>query len=303
MRRAAALFTLLLGGWAPAAASPVSSPAVPWAALHFEARKLLLSATSVVRADLVPAEQLVPLLRQPPGEAGIPPPSWVVRLTVETDLPVGRDEAITTWLHPTTFAALQTHKRTFGKRQYEKVFRYVTGGYYEWRRAPANDREANLSPAAWSERREEWIRLTTPPPAAAVLVDPYALLYLASAARLHLPGQRLTTWTVSRNQLVELSLADGGLTRRPVDYVESLASGERRQRGDLLVRLIHVGAATTNTPAHGQVDLGFLGMQGELTVFLDAASGVPVELVGRTRSVGQLVVRLTRVELASAPTS
>ncbi len=302
MRRAAVLLILLAGGGAPAAASPPPSPAVPWAALHFEARKLLLSATSVIRRDTLPAEQLAPLLRQPPGGVGVAPPSWVVRLAVETDLPVGRDETVTTWLHPTTFAALQTHKRTFGKRQYEKVFRYATDGYYEWRRAPANNREAELPPETWSDRREEWNRPATAPPATAALVDPYALLYLLSAAQLHLPGQRLTTWTISRDQLVELSMTDGGLTRRPVDYVESFASGERRQRGDQLVRLIHVAAATSHTPARAQVDLGFLGMQGELTVFLDATSGVPVELVGRTRSVGQLVVRLTRVELAAAPT-
>ncbi|MEP0774386.1 MAG: hypothetical protein HRF46_08490 [Acidobacteriota bacterium] len=302
MRRAAALFTLLLGGCAAAAASPPPTPAVPWGALHFEARKLLLAATSVVRADLLPAEQLVPLLRQPPGDAALAPPTWVVRLTVETDLPMGRDETVTTWLHPTTFAALQTHKRTYGKRQYEKVFRYVTNGYYEWRRAPASEREAGLPPEAWSDRREGWNRLATAPPVAAVLVDPYALLFLASAAQLHLPGRRLTIRTLSRDQLVELAMTDGGLTRRPVDYLESCSSGERRHRGDQLVRLVHVAAATGITPARAQVDLGFLGMQGELSVFLDAASGVPVELVGRTRSLGQLVVRLTRVELASAPT-
>lgn len=303
MRRAAAFFTLLVVGWAAAAASPPPNPAVPWGALHFEARKLLLAATSVIRADILPAEQLGPLLRQPPGETGVAPPAWVVRLTVETDLPVGRDETVTTWLHPTTFAALQTHKRTFGKRQYEKVFRYATNGYYEWRRAPASEREAGLPPERWSDQRGEWVRAASTLPLPAALVDPYALLYLASAAQLHLPGRRLTTWTVSRNQLVELSMTDGGLTRRPVDYLESLASGERRHRGDQLVRLVHVAAATGNTPARAQVDLGFLGMQGELSVFLDAASGVPVELVGRTRSVGQLVVRLTRVELAAAPTT
>lgn len=300
---AAVFIALAVGaGGAPASPTPSLPPAVAWRALHFEARKFGLSATSVVRSDFLSADQLVPTLRQPPEAEGVAVPAWVVRLTVETDLPVGRDETVTTWLNPSTFAALQTSKRTYGKRQYEKVFRFVTKGYYEWRRAPADHREAGLPPETWSDQREGWNRPATAPSATAVLVDPYALLYLASAAQLHLPGRSLTTWTISRDQLVELSMTDGGLTRRPVDYLEILASGEQRHRGDQLVRLVHVAAAASHTQARGQVDLGFLGMQGELTVFLDAASGVPVELVGRTRSIGQLVVRLTRVELAAAPT-
>lgn len=283
--------------------APPPAPPVPWAALHFQARKLGLSATSVIRSEVVPAATLAPLLREPPGVRGVPLPAWVVRLTVETDLPVGRDEQVQVWLDPATFAALQADKQTYGKRQYVKLHRYVTDGYYEWRYAPANQREAGRSPETWSARREGWAR-SAGALAGGAVVDPYTLLYIVSATQLHRPGGRLTTWIVSRGRLVELSFANGGLTRRRVDHVESWGEGERRHRGDALVRLVQVTAAgAASAPQDGKVDLGFLGMQGELTIALDADSGIPVEVSGRTRAVGQLVVRLTRAELTAAPTS
>ncbi len=289
-----------LGGTSGQAAEPpMAPPAVPWKALHFEARKLVLSATSVVRSEVVPAGSLAHTLREPPETMGVPLPAWVVQVSVETDLPGKRREQVRVWLDPNTFAALQTHKRTFGKRPYEKVFRYVTGGYFEWRRAPVNEREGLLPPQAWSDLREGWTGSSEVSAATTVLTDPYALLYLASAAQLHRPGRSFTASIASRGRLVELTFADGGLTQKRVDYLERWPGGERRRRTEALVRLLTVSAAGSAGDRGGErVELGFLGMQDGLVITLDAASGIPVELFGRTHAVGSLVVRLTRADLA-----
>ncbi len=297
------LVALALGGASgDGAEPPPPPPAVPWTALHFEARKLALSATTVIRSELLQAASLAPLLREPPGKGGVPIPAWVVQVSIDTDLPVGRDEQVRVWLHPATFAALQADKRTFGRRPYAKLFRYVTGGCYEWRHAPASEREALLSPPDWSDLRQGWAGGTGAGAEEIVIADPYALLYIVSAAQLHRPGRSLTAWIVSRGRLVELILADGGLTRRRVDHLESWSGGERRRSADALVRLVEVNtAASAGDPGRDRVDMGFLGMQDGLTIALDAGSGIPVELSGRTRAVGSLVVRLTRAELASPP--
>jgi len=289
-------------GNSQAAETEAAPAAAPWTALHFEARKLLASATSVIRYELLPAAALAEQLREPPGFKGVPLPPTVVQLSVETDLPVGRDEQVRVWLDPVTFAALQTEKRTFGKRPYEKLFRYVSGGYYEWRRAPADEREAPLSPQEWSDLSHGWAGSRGAVPDNTVLADPYALLYIVSAAQLHRPGGHLTAWIVSRGYPVELAFADAGLTRRSVDYLERWPGGERRRRADALVRLVHVRTAGRGGGAtHQRVELGFWGMQDGLTIALDAGTGVPLEFSGRARTVGPLVVRLIRAELPAPP--
>lgn len=298
-----AIFALAVGA-APASAAPLPAPGVAWVALHWEARKLLLSATTVIRCETQPGERLAPFLRAAPGGTGVLSPPWVVRLTIETDLPVGRDEVVWTWLDPASFAALQTEKRTFGKRPHVKVFRYIHGGYYEWRRAPANEAEARLPPEAWSALRESSALGAEALPEGAVVVDPYALLYAVSAAQLHRPGAHLSAWVLSRGRPLELSFHDGGLTRRPVDYLVQNKTEERRRHGETLVRLVKVGARGSPSAGRNEkIDLGFLGLEGELTIALDAETGIPVELNGRSRAVGPLLVRLNRVELATATAS
>lgn len=302
MFRLPIIFLALVGGGASSHAGEPPPAAVPWTALHFEARKLALSATSVIRRELLPAAELAGELREPPGKSGVPLPAWVVQLSVETDLPVGRDERVSVWLHPGTFAALQTDKRTFGRRPYVKLLRYSPGGYYEWRRAPADEREALRPPHDWSALREGWAGETQGAAAEIVVADPYALLYIVSAAQLQLPRRSLTAWIVSRGRLVKLAFADSGLTRRQVDHLETWTGGERRRRADALVRLVRVSAAASGgEEAHEPVEMGFLGMQDGLTIALDATSGIPLELSGRARTVGSLVVRLTRAELSSPP--
>ncbi len=299
----AILVALALGGAGGHGAElPAAPPAVPWTALHFQAHKLMASATSVIRHELLPATALADRLREPPGSRGIPLPPMVVQLSVETDLPLGRDEQVRVWLDPVTFAALQTEKRTFGKRPYEKLFRYTSGGYYEWRRGVADEREALLPPQQWSDLRQSWAGVPGGVEGAPVVADPYALLYMVSAAQLQRPGRHLTAHIVSRGDLVVLEFGDAGLSRRPVDYWERWPGGERRRRADALVRLVHVRAVGRARGADNQrVDLGFWGMQDGLTIALDAGSGVPLEFSGRARTVGSLVVRLGRAELAVPP--
>lgn len=299
MTRCLALLVLLAPG--PLAATeatltPHAAP-VPWVTLHFEARKLLLVATSVIRHQLVSAEEVAPLLREPPGEAGLPLPSRLVQLTITTDLPLGRDEEVRTWLHPTTFAALATAKRTFGRRPSTKLFRYAPGGYYEWRRAPAHAGEASGEPERWSKTREGWARAAHSVASSALIIDPYALLYMVSAAQLHRPGGQASVAIVSRGALVELSIVDGGLTRRRVDYRELSPQGESFRRGEVLVRMVHVRTSAPAGTARGDVQLGFLGAEGELVIALDAASGLPLEFSGHTRAAGVVVARLVLAEL------
>jgi hypothetical protein len=53
--------------------------------------------------------------------------------------------------------------------------------------------------------------------------------------------------------------------------------------------------------ASEDVELGFLGMRGELMIFLEAGTGLPVALSGRVQHIGEVTVRLTRVVLKGTP--
>lgn len=280
-------------------ADPALGP-VSWRRLELSASKLLLSATTTLTVDRVRAEQVAAVLRTPPEGVPLPPPGpEVVTLTLVSELPFGRREQTTVWLDASTGAALQGHKVVTGRKPYEKVFRYTKEGFFFWRASPASDGEEGLGPAGWSKRRSRLVRAAAALPEGAVVTDSYALLYLASAARLDRQGGSLQVMLLADEQPVELVFASGGLEQSALEYRERGVDGSRSRTREVLQRVVTVKARPTGGPAgSSDVDLGFLGLRGAVRVYLEVGTGLPLRLEGRADTIGDLRVGIEAVEWA-----
>lgn len=299
------ILALLAIGNAAADRTPevVGLAPVPWVELRFSAHKFFLSAATILRVQQVDASTLARTLRTPPRGEPVPLTSpQAVALTSETDLPFGRNETVTTWLDPTSGAAIQADKVTRGHNPYRKVFRYTDRGVYMWRSAPADPKAAAEDPAAWTRRSESFQESPIAPPAGLPITESYALLYLASAARLDRPESKLRLVILSDARLVELDFSASELIRKRLAFDEAWPGGERRRDGEFLLRKVRVTARPLDATGAGpDVDLGFLGMRGDLTILVEASTGIPVEVSGHAEHIGALAVRLDRVVLREEP--
>ncbi len=291
----AVLAAVLLVGCAAAAPAQegAAAPALPWSRLTFAAHKFLLTAETTLTLEMLASGDLLPGLRTPPEGRPVPLPSpWVAVLTTRTTLPFGRSEKVVAWLDPLSGAAVQVEKHTFGRGAYHKLVRYTRDGTYTWRSEPRDRREAALGPESWTKRKSYPERPSVHPPPGGVLTDSYALLYLLATDHLAAPAGHLAAYVVSDGDLVALDFDSGALVTRFASYEQVDASGSRQRSGQLPARAVTVrGRAVGGADVEG-VDLGFLGMQGRLTIYLDVANGLPVELSGRAKDIGRLTVRL-----------
>jgi len=289
------------GGAPPSVTASALAP-VLWRELRYSARKFIFTASTSLTAERVPAGTVERLLPRPPKATAIPIPSGdAVAVTTATRLPFGRDETVTLWLDPATGAALGGEKTMLGGNPYHKLLRFTEGGLYTSRAAPASGREDHLGPDRWSDRRQYLTRPAVQPPEAAAVTDAYALLYLVSAARLDRKDSSLRLVMLTDEGYVELAFVTGGLSRVRVSFDESWPGGSR-QVAETLVRSVRAtGHALGTEQPRADVDLGFLGMRGALTLFVEVGSGIPVVFSGRAEHVGNLTVRLDRAVLTAAP--
>jgi hypothetical protein len=289
------------------AAPPFSAGAlygdVPWSELAYAAHKFLLGATTTIRVERVPASAVTAALQPAPAGDSVPIPSREsAAITVETDLPFGRDESIRLFFDPSTGAALGGEKTMLGGSPYHKLLRYTEGGLFTWRSAPANDREAALPPAEWSRRKAYLVDPAVVPPLGAPIADSYALIYLVSAAHLNRRGDSVHLFTLTDDRFVEMVFVAGGLTYSRVSFEEVSPSGSHHREGNVLVRQVRVSAQAFGASESSEdVELGFLGMRGALTVYLEVGTDLPVALSGRVQHIGELTVRLKRVVLDRDP--
>jgi len=276
---------------------------VPWTELAYSARKFFLGAETVIRAGRLPAETLAEVLpTSPVGRQVLPMGAEAVAVSVTSDLPFGRDEAVKVFIDPKTGAAMGGEKTMLGRSAYHKYLRYTEGGLYTWRASPANERESALPPQSWTRRKGYLVAPSVTPSQGTPVSDSYALIYLVSAGRLDRRGSELCLVMLADDRYVEMNLAAGGLTYTHVSFEEAWPGGSRTRRGDVLVRAVRATArALGATGSSEDVELGFLGMRGALTVYLEVGTGLPVAVSGRVQHVGEVAVRLDRALLRGAP--
>jgi len=295
---------LLTGAWglASAGTQTACNPRVPWTQLRFGASKFFLSATATMGVEQVPADEARSGLRSPPeGTPLVPGSPCLAKITVTTKMPFGRSEEVTVWIDPSTGAAEQYEKVASGGSPYHKIGRYTRDGYYLWRTSPANGQESSRPPSAWSHRKSHYSSWGGELPTGAVVTDPYALLFLISAASRGEPGTTMPAYVYADGHLVELSFTAKGTTSTHVSFTESWDGGSRKRKGDVPARAVRVSAAGTAGHGGDAVNLGFLGMRGALTILLDPASGVPLAVEGDVEHLGELEARLEKVELRAPP--
>jgi hypothetical protein len=290
----------------PPAATPTGEhglSGVPWTELAYSAHKFLLGAETVIRVACLPAKTLAEALPTPPvGRPLSPRGTEAVTVSVTSDLPFGRDETVTVFLDPTTGAAIGGEKTMLGRSAYHKFLRYTDGGLYTWRSSPANDRETALPPEGWTQRKEYLVAPSVTPTPGTPVFDSYALIYLFTAARLDHRGSSLRLVMLADDRYVEMNLVAGGLTYRRVSFEEVWPGGSGYRRGHVLVRTVRATArALGATESSEDVELGFLGMRGALTIYLEVGTGLPVTFSGRVQHIGEVTVRLDRALLKGAP--
>lgn len=279
---------------APAATTGTGSE-VSWTELRYGARKLLLSAHTGIRVEMLSPGDAAAALREVPEGRGVPAGTGpVARITLDTRMPFGRQETVTTWVRAGDGTALQTEKLREGKG-YWKLIRYTADGFYQWRAEAQTRSEKDLGHERWGKQRESRHLWKARPRVGVPVTDSYALLYLISAARLDRAGRELVVALEADDRLVQLRFVGAEVRPHDVDFVRRGSDSEKQVEGVIRVRALRGEARVLGEEVEGDVATGLLDMKGPVTVLVEEGSGIPVEVQGRVDGIGELKVKLEEV--------
>lgn len=271
-----------------------------WTELELEARKLFMRATTRLSVRLQPATAILDDLGRPPeGEPRRPAGPQVAVVSLSSDLPFGRFQTSRAWVDPVTGTAFQGERLNTGRKPSWKRWRYLEGGKYVWREAPGDKQGEALERSHWSRRSERLERWDGSVPPGLVVSDSYALLYLASAGRLERGGNDLRFCLEADKRLVEVRFVPGEVVTDRFEVEVVADGGTQLRRGEMRARAVRgIGRPLAGGATGEDVDLGFLGLKGEITILFEEETGIPLEVRGRAEGVGRVTVRVRRVVLA-----
>jgi len=285
------------GGGSGRASGPETSgfdPArVSWTRLKFKAEKLFLTVYSEVELRTRLSSEVEPALIPSPRSVALMP-SGPELLELRLDSSGGRD-SIRVWFTAHDARALQRLKLRGGKKAYKKIFRFTREGTYSLRTAPRNRREGRLPPEQWTQV-EEFFYPYAWGSSCPVISEPSLLFYAISAARLPAGGEPVGLCVFSRKSVIPLEIAARGSRRLAVDYAETSAQGQRRRTGEITTSEISMRVRELGDEAE-KADFKFVGLAGDVAIYLEESSRIPVQVSGRIPGLGGVDIKLIEVDL------
>lgn len=277
---------------AAAGDAPLDPSRVQWERLEFVAKKFFLSARSEVSMDLVPASEAAAQWVRSEEEEGLRPASpELVRITVGSFV-LGKEDWETLWSDPRDLTAFGRFKERRGKRGYQKRARFGRGGVFVLRQAPIDDSERGRPSDRWT-KVEKFFYPRPVGSTCRVVTESSALFYLVSAAELGAGESREVCIFSGKQGTFPVRITAGELEKMDVAYLERRPGKEAVERkGEVAVRRITVRPVGEGN----EEELELLGLEGEVTLFLEEGSRVPVRLEGRLSGVGRVAVRLSAVD-------
>jgi hypothetical protein len=275
-----------------------SLPEPAWVSLDYEAKASVGEvSTSLVLADAAAGE-----LSAPPYQAlkDAPPPMSAAHLRV---LRVqGRAKALlggyrsegSIWFDAGTGAVLQRDKLRPGRKPYRKVYRFRPDGAFRVKLEPANRAEAEGSSERWTKIRESYYPYDDAGSGCKVVSEPTLLLYLLPRLDLAAGAKTVDECVFWDDAVYRVRLQPQGREVRDLDYRERAGGAEQRVSGSREVLKVALGVEPV-TPGAERSDFEFLELRGDIVIYLDVASRIPVLLSGERSGFGRLDIPLVRM--------
>ena len=269
---------------------------VGWSKLEFRASKFLIKGNSQIEITTVSSVGAGIDWQTPTqGAPLMPRGSDVIRIHLSSQL-LGKISELDLWIDPVTGAAFQRTQLETGKKtrhNRHRSLRFTNTGVSS-STYRATDETVGEPYEQWTLTETFSLNLTRD----AMLTEPSALFYLLAVTNLEKPGDQVTIHVFSKGQVMRVTLAVEERTEVGVDYLESSSSRHEdlRVKGRREVLRIRLDGRPLEEGDSG-VDFEFLGLKGDVEVFLDPEGRFPVQISGDIKRAGRGHVRLQRVVL------
>jgi hypothetical protein len=256
------------------AANKGNPPLPDWQVLEFEEKAFWATARS--RLEILPAAD--------------DKQYWELNVLSSV---VNNSEQIVVRFDPATGQALTRSRLSRGKEQRLKSYQYATDSILRERRNPGAD--TSVPPQEWPvsySGKVSYPAVTD----ATIITEPYLLVFLAQ--RLQALGLDKTMEVLVHTDLnfYRVRLTSGNGIPIDADYD---VTGQGRSSGPRETLAVALQVTPQGTLAEDP-DFSLLGLQGEIILFFDRSSGLPLQIRGIAPRIGATAINLRSVTMREA---
>lgn len=263
---------------------------VSWKKIQFYASFIFVSARADIEWESISRQQAEERLMSIPGGL-VPKTDPLLRMTL-TSKSLNRNSRVQFWLDSSA-RALQRSQHDWGKRQRLKTYRFFKDRVQAYQTTP-KEAEKQLPETSWSHK-EEFNYPYAKSVNGEVITDNAGLFYIISAANLYRVGDSITVHSFAKQYINRIRLSVTRTVEIEADHILRSASGGVRFVEDL-TEALEISMSVTplgDTPE----EFEFLGLKGNLKIYLDTQTRVPLQIRGEVDYLGTIGIDLSEAQL------
>lgn len=265
---------------------------VKWTSLYYKTYIVFFSMKIRANLNQLPlSDSKKALLTPKAGQGAMPKQDPTYRIDLDTKI-LGRKSLISLWFDPDGSAFQRTQTDT-GSKKRVKTYRILKNGYYS-RQSKPKEHEVDLPPHKWTQLGEGEKTFNKLPSAGAVIAEPTALYYLVSASNLNKPGDKFQKYIFTKYGIYQLSLHAVDYQNIEVDY-KSREGDKKRSISEDEYKTLHIRMNAVPIDPTEKDDFDFLGMKGDIDLYIDPDTRVLVQISGIADILGYTDIQLKEV--------
>ena len=272
---------------------------IAWSRLLFVATEAAAEVSAEVSLAPVPPAELGALFPADAGAQAGPAPGAEAMLMTGLVTIQRYNKAFKTevWFLPRDGRALKRRRLKSGKAPSLQTFWYLPDGVRRERADPAGRGEAKRPPEKWSRVREHLYPYGPPRNGCTTLTDPLILVLVAqvSAGSAENPKDGLCAF--NKKTLHHAAWRPGGADKLKVDYNVTGGGSPTRVNGRVAARKVVLKTKAAYGAGRKPDPFEVFEMTGEIAIWLEESSGLPLQISGQVSGIGTVTFMLTEATL------
>ena len=295
-------FSIHTAGAQPISHLKLDSHRILWSHLSFHAKNFWVEVSTDLQMKSLRASDLdAVLLASPKGIPIRPQTPQINEMTINTTIdprfrsPVKIHNRI--WFNPADASALGRVRQRRGEDDFQKTYRFTEQGVFRHRIEPKDRGEAREEPDKWTDIKNTFYPYDMNQLNCGNVSERSALIYILSAAASSKDNTPLTLCIFGKRQLHRVQLRKEGIQPLTINYIEKNRQVETRKEGTVGALRLTITAQPIESGLEDAENFSFLGFHKGITIYIEPASGLPIQVSGIIPNVGKADLKLNKVRL------
>jgi len=198
------------------------------------------------------------------------------------------------WFDPVTLSAMQYIRQRRGFKDSKKTYRFTDKGIFRVAKRPLDKSEIIQSPEEWSAGNEKFYPYDLEKINCVNTTAPIPVIYLISALKISDFEKPVTICVFNKKKTIYLDIQKEPSEAVQLNHIEVKGDEAIQKNTSILAEVLSLKARSVSS---GQAINNFtlVGLQGNIKIYIDRESRIPVQLKGDYKGFGEIKLNLRQM--------